>query len=190
MSVAGDDVSVPGRDQRRRGALVPLSQPAVNRCGGELHQGAGRDERRKSSGSELHFGITLRVREHGREAAAPERPDLGLERKWPAEIRKLDEQIARVASEAETAQLAIAQSQQARDRDLRSAEHAQTDALHTQDSIELEDQTLHGLDRSRVIVAHVRGCRHDRDTVASRGQRDLHALLERSSAIVEPGEDV
>ncbi len=115
---------------------------------------------------------------------------MARERERPAVVGRLDEEIPRIPTEPEPAQLIHVQLAEPLDRDLAARPHLERNVRALELGLELRDALFHRGGSRRVVVAHVRGTRDRRDPVGDCGARDVEALVERASAVVQTRQDV
>ena len=157
MRVARDQMRELSVEQREgRGTGAP-SECSVHGTGGQLYEHAARDERLDQLGTMLNLPISLRVREHRCDPRSqkPEEAVTDIER--PADVWRLDEEIAAVPCEREAGQLV-----------LRPVELGEVELAAGDKSERVADRALH-LGQRRfhlfrcgpIVVADVRrGCQH------------------------------
>ncbi len=190
MSVAGEDVDEAGRHERAGGVARRAAEGAGERAGGHLDERARRDQAAEPRRSLLHGRTPLGVREHRRQAEPDQRGDGRVERKRPAEVGELEQEIASAACEREPFEVRLRQGRKALDVDLASANDFETDALAAEVALQLGHSLLHPLGRRRVVRPNVR-CRGDRRHALPDGDPgQLSRLLQGASPVVDPGKNV
>ena len=108
----------------------------------------------------------------------------------PLPIRRLDQEILRIAPEPEAAQLVVREAVELFERDLTPGQELELDALPLQRGPQLPDAALHRIGRRRVVLANVRSRRNGDDPVGDGCARNLQRVVEIGGPVVEPREDV
>src|SRR6266566_1909453 len=121
------------------------------------------------------------MRDHGGypERAQPE-DDLA-ERERPIRIRRLDQEVLRIAAEPEAAQLVVREAVELFERDLAAWQELEVDTLALERRAELSHAALHRIGRRRVVLSDVRGRCDGRDPVGHSCARG-HTSYRRKSA--------
>jgi hypothetical protein len=184
VGVAGDQVCKATIEQRaRRRARLP-AEASIDRSSRQLHENAAGNDWLEQLRPLLHVDVPLGVSEHRVEPlyVQPEEPIRQIE--WPADVGRLDEQVARPAKR-EPLKLLL------RPVELVDVELATANELNRRaGGTERLERALHRLRSRRVVVTHVR-CRGEHlDAVGRRCSADREGLLQVRGAVVEPGQDV
>ena len=111
-------------------------------------------------------------------------------RERPAVVGRLDEQVARVAAEAEPPELLERQPREPLDCDLAAAPHLELDSGPVQLVAQLLDAVLHHPCIGRPVVADVRRAGDHGDAVGNGRAGDLEAVLQRAGSVVDAAENV
>ena len=120
------------------------------------------------------------MREHRGDARRAEREQPRREVERPAVVRRLDEEVARVAGEAEAPQL-LQRPVELLERDLAARDEPHDGAGRLPHA---RKRLLHLLGPSRIVVAHVRRRREHLDPVGRCRTADLEGLIEVHGAVV------
>ena len=105
MRIASDQVRVPGSDQLFCGFAAAAPKAPVDRRCGQLYECSSCHQRRHLPRVFLNLGISLGVGDDGCDSALRQVPDLGRELERPAVVWELDQQVVRIAAQAEASQL-------------------------------------------------------------------------------------
>lgn len=156
MGVARDQVRAAQLEQLLRRPLRRRATASVNRRGCQLHERAGLHERGQRARIGLHLGVSLRVREHGRDPAdlEAEQPLAQVER--PAAVRELDEQITLAAPEPEPAEIVGREEFELLEGDLAAAPHLEWHSGVREGDPRLGELRLHRRRRRRVVIPDMR----------------------------------
>ena len=134
----------------------------------------------------LHLAVSLRMREHRSDPRGPEPEETVADVEWPAEVRRLDQQVRGIAREREAEQLIV------RPVELRQIELAARDEPErvTHRRLHFGERRFHLLGGRRIVVAHMGRRREHGDAVGKRIPADRERLAEVFSAVVETRENV
>src|SRR5439155_7892921 len=138
----------------------------------------------------LDGGVAFRVRDHGGHAERANPGNDLAERERPIPIRRLDQEVLRVAREPEPAQLVARKAVELLERYFAAWQELELDALALERRAQLPDTPLHRVGRRRKVLTNVRGRGNGDDPVGNGCARDLERVFEIARPIVEAGEDV
>ncbi len=190
VGVARDEMDELEVEQLERRLPDALAEPSVERGGGDLDERAAPHERFDSIGEVLELGASLRMGDHGRDALGDESADVVRQPQRPAVVRELEQNVRRIASEAEAANVVERQAVEELEADLPACEHLELDARPRELVAQGSDGRLHLRDGRRIVVAHVRRRRDGCDAVGDARPGHVEAVLERAGTVVEVWEDV
>src|SRR3954454_1634127 len=176
MGIGGEHVRPALLEYPDRERLVARAAASLERARGELEQrGALLDERAQALRMLLKGRFQLGVGGGDAEAARVDPAQQLLEDRRERTVRRLDQQVARVAAERRQLELVVRERDGRRQRHLAARHDEQVDAVVADDPVHARGVLLDPVElHARVVVAHVRRG-HERARARGRrrvGQRD------------------
>ena len=170
---------------RARGPSRPSTEAAVTWI-----SAPARDQLRDLADVRLHGGVSLRMCDHRSDRVRSEARDDHVKRKRPVPVGRLDQEVRRVATEREPAQLVDREALELFERDLAARKELEVDACTLERGGELSHADLHRVRGRRIVVADVRRRGDRRDPVGDGSACDLEGVFEMLGPVVEAREDV
>jgi hypothetical protein len=186
MCIAGHQMCELPAEQRPRAALGATAEAAVDRCRCQLNERSACDGLLEELRPLLHFGVPLGMGKHRGDPGRAEPEDLVVQRERPSEIRHLEEEVLRIATETEARQF-LERAVELEQVDLAAGKHRHNPFRCRP---HLAHARFHRLRGCRVVVAHVRRRRDRLGSVGGRVAKDLHRLVEILRAVVDAGKYV